>query len=65
MGGSGAQLWDQDEFLELEAKRDDLFAQHRQVVLLAMARLFDETMGVKPTHDPGHLTAVAFREPLA
>ena len=63
--GRRSEFWNDDEFLELEAQRDDLFAKRRQVVLVAVARFLAEPVRAKPAYDPRHLAAAELREQRA
>ena len=47
MSGISSKLGDDDQFLEFETQRDDLFAEGCQVVLVAVARFFDNAVGAK------------------
>ena len=46
--GCRSKFRNDDKLLEFEAQRDDLFAERRQVVLVAVARLLDQPVGAKP-----------------
>jgi len=61
--GRRGKFWNDDKLLEFEAQRYDLFAERRQVVLVAVARLLDEPVRAKPAYDPRHLAAVVLLEP--
>ena len=57
------QLWDDDEFFEFEAESNHPLAGGRQVVLVAVRRLFDKPVAPQPSQNSGDLTAVELGKP--
>jgi hypothetical protein len=46
--GSSGERWNDEELLEFEAQCNDLLAEHGEVVLVAVARFFDQSARAKP-----------------